>query len=300
MGQGGSGPPTPVSADESRAPETTGGRRARSWVTHPLLLALIPAVTAIVVAVITLDAGGGDSIAPSPSTAAGGGGLEVRIDRDLDAYHEGWNVAFDEPLPPGGDAATSDGRETLLDWATTRGAVDVGRSSFRLYLDNDGDERLTVREMRARVERRDEPISATLLVAPAAGANDLVELFFPIAATDVVDAETVSEDAYPRPTGQRYFDEHNISLDPGETIDLKLIVTADGCTCHYVLELEILVGGSRQVVEVRDEVGELFAITARADRYEDQWEDGTLGCNRSELVPVTSSGIDCQGGPSTP
>ena len=266
-------------------------RPTRSWFTHPLLLALIPAVTAIVVAIVTINANN-DSGPPS-AAAPHGPDVTLRVDRDVDGYDDGWEVAFDGELPSGSDAATSGGSESLYQWAATRGAVDVRLSHFRLYVENNRDTRLTIRDVRARVEkRRPDPIAQTLVRSPSAGANELVGLLFPLDREDVVDAQTPSQDALPQPTG-KFFGTKNITLDPGETIDLKLIVTARECFCRYLFELDILVASSRQTIEVRDDAGDLFATTGPSASYDEQWENGSLGCNRSGLFEVKASGLDC-------
>jgi hypothetical protein len=217
----------------------------------------------------------------------------VRIDRDDDLYSDGWEVAFDRDLPNGSDASLSEGSESLLQWALTRGAVDVGQSHLRMYVENNSDTRLTIRQIRAIVEKRQPTLTQTLVRSPSAGANELVQLLFALDAGDVVDAAVPSQDRLLEPAGQ-YFTTKDITLDAGETIDLKLTVTARTCLCQYRFVLDILKANTHQEIEVRDETGDDFVITGPSARYGAEWESGSLGCNKRGLFPVDSSGaIDC-------
>src|SRR5262249_8598061 len=156
----------------------------RSKLTNPFVLALIPAVTAILIAVLTIATKSDSPSSPAhssptaPPATQAESDLGIRVDRDVNAYSAGWNGAFDGTLPKStGLPATTD-YEAALEWASTRGSVDVGISHLRLSLVNRGAQSLTVRAIRGHVLDRASPIDKTLLNAPSAGARSLVSLLF--------------------------------------------------------------------------------------------------------------------------
>jgi hypothetical protein len=267
----------------------------RSKLTNPFVLALIPAITAILIAVLTIvtksdsSSSSAHSSSSAPPATQAESDLGIRVDRDVNAYSGGWNAAFDGTLPKSTGLPTASDYEAALAWASTRGSVDVGLSHLRLSLVNRGAQSLTVRAIRAQVLNRASPLDKTLLNAPSAGARSLVSLLFNLDAGDVVEAQTASPDPFPTSQGP-YFATHDVSLDPGETIELKLTVTTRTCYCQYNFEIEVVRNLAVEKFEVLDPFGRNFAITAFAKAYGASWVYGDLACEDNGIWGVKPGG----------
>ena len=260
-----------------------------------MMLALVPAITGIVIAVMTIW-GSSDPDPPSVPPTDGTAEIAHRIERDFNAYREGWSVAFDGPIPNTAQVPTSrNSYVALLEWAAARGAVDIGESHLRLYLQNDGADRVTIRAVRAKVVERLNPISQTFLRAPSAGANELIELLFDLDASDAVAASSfVSVPSSPTTRLEAFFSKNNVTLDPGETIDMQLRVFTETCHCRYRFEIEVIKADSTVTLEVGDNAGRPFTITAQSEHYANQYFDGSLTCSKAGLYRANSaSDVDC-------
>ena len=281
----------PGRADERRriVNDTPDRARREGWsrLSSPFVLALIPAVAAIVVAVITISPKS-DSPSPPPVTRVSSD-VSYRIEPDLNLRGDGWKSVFDGPLPSSSGLPSKDDYAAAYQWASTRGAVDVGESFYRLQVVNNGAERLTIQAIRANVIDRASPMNKTSLSAPSAGATPLVSLLFDLDTGDRVDAQKTSGFGL-APQGS-YFDANDVTLNPGETQQFKLSVVARTCLCHYKFELDILKGTAAEQLEIADELGHPFAITGPAASYNETWTYATLECRTSRIV-AQSGGPD--------
>lgn len=268
---------------------------ARSALKHPLILALVPAVTAVVVAVITVTSGGRSSSPPAETTPpTRDAEIAYRIERDLNEYSDGWQAAFADRLPET-TQLPQDGKYTsLIQWAAARGAVDVGDSYLRIYVQNNGSERVTIRSIQAVVVERLQPMSKVLVHAPSAGLNEVASLDFDLDKADEVRAMHAPDPEKPSVV-EDFFARNNVSLDPGESIDLGLHVSATTCHCRYRFAFEILKGTSTLTLEVSDQSGRPFQITGPTTPYAERFTDGGLACSKKGLfrTPVDSRSPDC-------
>jgi len=291
--------------NDADLPEPKENRR---WgiLRHPLVIAGLSSLTAIVVAVISLSSGSDSPVAPTPATSAGpaqqrDGDVSHRVESDLQAYEAGWTVAFEGPLPDTAQYPMVDGDFDYvgkLRWAKTRGAVDVGESHLRLYLQNDGAERVTIRGVSAKVIERVTPIAQTYLESPSAGLNELIQLDFDLDAGDEVEAGEAGVE--PGADAEPFFSTHNVTLDPGETTDFRITTRAAGCLCRYRFAVEIVTVDSTLTLEVGDSSGRPFAISGRAKSYDDRWLDAQLSCNAPGIVRVAADRTpDCAAHPPT-
>jgi hypothetical protein len=263
---------------------------------HPLLLAIVPVVVAAALARMTIF-GGSDSRhgeltnVNTPSTRVSEG-ISFRVDRDFDAYKTGWAAAFEGELPTTAQLPADVTYLSLFRWASSRGAIDIETSHLRLYVQNDGAERVAIRSIKAEVLDHAVPASGSLIAAPPAGENELIDLRFDLTHGDLVDAMTpVSEESA---TLEPYFSKRNVSLDPGESTELQLRISADGCLCRYQFAIEVIKPDSTVTIEVRDAAGRPFLISGRAQAYREQWIEGLLVCERHGLFPMQSElDVDC-------
>lgn len=274
--------------------ESTDPQRHTTW-KHPFVLALIPAITAVTIAVINIRSSSPDP-EPVPVTAAKSAvHVSHRIEKDFDAYDDGWSVAFAGPLPSTAQRPVNARYPALLQWAAARGAIDVTDSHLRLFLQNDGTERVTIRAIRAKVVERLAPVTETFLKAPSAGSNELIELLFDLDRDDVIAASTpISIPSSPTTALESFFSGNDITLDPGETIDMKLGVSTRTCFCRYRFELEIVRADSNVILDIGDDAGRPFEITALSNTYVNQYLDGGLACSKDGFVRMESaSEVDC-------
>ena len=222
-------------------------------------------------------------------------GVSFRLERDWEEYRIGWSAAFEGPLPESSQLPTATAYVDKLRWAMARGAVDIEDSHLRLYLQNDGADRVTIRAIRAKVVERLAPISQTFLRAPSAGANELIPLLFNLDKGDSVAASTpVSVRGSPTTSLESFFAKNNVSLNPGETTDIQIGVSSHSCYCRYKFEVEIIKVDSTLTLEVGDSAGRPLTITAQSPTYSDRWYDGSLACSRSGLFRGDDKGaVDC-------
>jgi hypothetical protein len=289
---------SPASPSSSEARSTW-----RSVLTHPLMLVLVPAVASIIVALIALPKSCSgphpdhpESASPGPP-AAQQGGIAFRVDTDLEAYRGHWAVAFDGPLPPTNDFPTGKPRYTdVYSWAKTRGAIDVGQSHLRLLLQNNGSDRITIRSISAKVIERLRPITVTYVQAPSAGTNDLVDLSFNLDSGDVVAAQpenTGPEGSQADTSNLPFFSTKDVTLDPGESTDIKITTRTALCHCTYDFEVQVVKPNSTDTLEIGDVNGRPLAITAPAEQYQNRYEDGQLACQSYSLFRMNGAMADC-------
>jgi len=92
----------------------------------------------------------------------------------------------------------------------------------------------------------------------------------------------------------QFFAEKNITLDPGETTDVKLDVFAKRCYCQYRFEIEMIRANSITTVEANGILGRPLMISGPADAYSDYWYDGRLACRKTGVFRADSSReVDC-------
>jgi hypothetical protein len=267
---------------------------------HPLAIAMVSSLTAIIVAVITISSQSGDNSepdAPPRTQDSSQGGVAFRVEPDLAAYNPGWRAAFDRPLPAIADYPPAQyDYVAKLKWAKARGATDVEESHLRLYLQNDGADRVTLRAINAEVVERSTPVNVTFFEAPSAGLNDLIDLSFDLDSGDSVAAvEAAANAEAPSKGGETsFFSTKNVTLDPGETTDIRLTTTTRRCLCRYRFVLEIVKVDSTLRLEVGDSAGRPFVISGRSPDYVDRWMDGGLACSKAGVFPADAAGSpDC-------
>ncbi|WP_165606819.1 hypothetical protein, partial [Mycolicibacterium iranicum] len=230
---------------------------------------------------------------PPPTPVAQEGGLSFRLEPDLDEYRYGWEVAFDGPLPSTDDYPAGDpGYPEVYSWAKARGAIDVDESHLRLLLQNDGTERVTVRSIKAVVTSRLKPIAATYVMSPGAGTNDIVALGFDLDDGDEVSAQPDIQGAAPEAGANLpFFSTKNITLDPGESTDVKITTRTTECFCEYRFDIEVVKPDSTNILQIGGEAGRPFAISARAPEYANRFENGMLSCGTYGLFYVKTLSV---------
>ncbi len=259
-----------------------------------MTLAIIPAVASVIVGIFAIFPRP-DPVPPKEGAAASAetsmtreGGISFRLETDLDEYSGGWEVAFDGPLPATDDFPEGKPRYAeVYSWAKTRGAIDVDESHLRLLLQNDGTDRVTIRSIAAVVTSRKSPLLTTYVMSPGAGTNEIVALGYDLDDGDVVaaqpDIEPKSSEA---DADLPFFSTKNITLDPGESTDVKITTRTTECLCLYKFEIVVVKPDATTTLEIGDENGDPLAISARVPEYANRYENGTLTCGEYGLFHV--------------
>jgi hypothetical protein len=139
-----------------------------------------------------------------------------------------------------------------------------------------------------------QSINTTFVMSPSARTNDLVALGF-----DLVEAqpETLGSGRRADTSGLPFFSTKNVTLDPGESTDIKLTTQTDHCHCLYKLQIVIVKPDSTTTLDIGDVNGRPLAITALAQQYQDSYGNGQLGCMQRRLFhykpPEAKHMIDC-------
>jgi hypothetical protein len=201
-------------------------------------------------------------------------------------------VAFEGPLPSTSDyPAGKPGYVQVYNWAKTRGAVDVEESHLRLLLQNNGPDMVTIRSINAQVTSRMNPIDTTVVVSPSAGTNDLVALGFNLDDGDLVSAqpEISAESSAADRSNLPFFSTKNVTLDSGETTDIKITARTAHCHCLYKFQVVVVKPDSTTTLDIGDANGRPLSITALAPQYQNSYENGQLGCTTYRLFHTKTS-----------
>jgi hypothetical protein len=288
----------------SAAPVAARRGSPRSKLTHPLTLAVIPAAASVLVGVFALLPSSDPDPQPNTNESTSGNspvgheaGIAFRVDTDLEEYAGGWDVAFEGPLPPTDDFPDKPGYVEAYSWAKTRGGVDVDESYLRLLLQNNGPDRVTIRSISAQVISRMSPINTTYVKSPSAGTNDLVALGFNLDEGDLVSAQPETQGGGRRADTSNlpFFSTKNVTLDPGESTDVKITTRTEHCHCLYKFQVVVVKPDSTTTLDIGDVNGRPLSITARAPQYQNSYENGQLGCARPGLfhTEVSGRGLEC-------
>lgn len=151
-----------------------------------------------------------------------------------------------------------------------------------------------MRGIEAKVTERLAPISDTLLSAPSAGGNDLIDLRFDLDSGDAVIAMTPASSPSAPLVLVPFFSVKNISLEPGESVDLQIQASSRTCLCRYRLDVEIVTVGSTVVLQVTDTGGRPLAVSAQAPTYANSYLAGALICPSSGIfLEGRDRKVDC-------
>ncbi|MEV8068656.1 hypothetical protein AB0P32_21395 [Streptomyces sp. NPDC085995] len=157
-----------------------------------------------------------------------------------------------------------------------RGAADFKATSAKLLLENRSEQPLTITDIKVRREQLDEPFSAVWVRYPPAGAVGAIVLDFLLDDDHPEAWSAAYEDSLARltRTGERpYFDDHVISLAPGESQPLLVTGRAEGVRCSWWLKFEVTQAGKHRTIDVVPEGGAFFTsgVPASGSRRRVQW-----------------------------
>lgn len=142
-----------------------------------------------------------------------------------------------------------------------QGAADFKRTTVKLLVENRSEQPLTITSIKVHRGEVSEPYSAGWVRYPPAGAAGAIVLDFLLDDDQPEAWSAAYEDSIERlvRTGSRpYFDDHVITLPPGESQSLLVTGRAESVRCSWSLQIEVVQVGKRRIVDVVPEDGALL------------------------------------------
>ncbi|MGC4906241.1 hypothetical protein ACLQ2J_10990 [Streptomyces cyaneofuscatus] len=156
-----------------------------------------------------------------------------------------------------------------------RGAADFEVTSAKILVENRSEQPLNITNIGIHKAHEDAPFSAAWVRYPPAGAVEALVLDFLLDEDRPTAWSATYEGSTERivRTGSRpYFDDHVITLSPGEAQSLLITGRADGVRCSWSLTIETFQAGKRQVVPVEPEGGVFVTSGRPANGFDSRWE----------------------------
>jgi hypothetical protein len=156
-----------------------------------------------------------------------------------------------------------------------RGAADFKATSAKILVENRSEQPLTITNITVHKTQEGTPFSAGWVRYPPAGAAEVLVLDFlldedqPTAWSATYEGST---ERLVRTASRPYFDDHVITLAPGETQSLLITGRADNVRCSWWLSIETFQAGKRRVVPVVPEGGAFMTSGTPANGFDHRWE----------------------------
>ncbi|MFB7222870.1 hypothetical protein [Streptomyces sp. NPDC056227] len=156
-----------------------------------------------------------------------------------------------------------------------RGAADFSATNAKILVENRSEQPLTITNITVCKAQEGTPYSAAWVRYPPAGAAEALVLDF-LLDEDQPSAWSASYEGSTERlvrTGSRpYFDDHVITLSPGESQSLLITGRANGVRCSWSLRIETSQAGKRRVIPVEPEGGVFVTSGTPADGFNQRWE----------------------------
>lgn len=191
---------------------------------------------------------------PATTMTTSGPLLLVSAATDMDFYGDGWTVALPDPFPADDPSQWPQDADTysaeVLDWALERGAL-FTYTALEIVLEGNASSTVTVTGASASVLDRREPNPSAYLTSESAGAGGVIGWYFDLDDPTPTALAMTEDDFYPDPAElEPFFTDQVITVAPGEVVVLHVEASAQSCDCSWTIELDAVVGGSRQTITV--------------------------------------------------
>ncbi|MFE5108572.1 hypothetical protein [Streptomyces sp. NPDC056663] len=156
-----------------------------------------------------------------------------------------------------------------------RGAADFNATSAKILVENRSEQPLTITNITVYKAQEGTPFSAAWVRYPPAGAAEALVLDFLLDEDQPTAWSATYEGSTERlvRTGSRpYFDDHVITLSPGEAQSLLITGRANSVRCSWSLNIETSQAGKRRVVPVEPEGGAFVTSGTPANGFDHRWE----------------------------
>lgn len=202
-------------------------------------------------------------------------------------FEQGW--AFEEVSAlDGGSMTKAEAAAAVVAHATP-----VGGMTTRFVIRSNRANDVVITQMSARVVRRAEPLSGTLVLPTSGGGPEpdpIVMARFAVGGPD--------PRAYDgRDPARLLFADTNLVLKRDESMVLQVAAVAVDCYCEWVVDVEVAVGAEVRTVTVPD-VGTPLRVTTPAPRYRSVYQPpGSQQDPMTIVDPATACEGDCVANP---
>jgi hypothetical protein len=138
-------------------------------------------------------------------------------------------------------------------------------SELRLIITGQYHSPVLIEGMRARVLKRQPPMSETLFYGPPEGEGENIQIAFDLDSTDPVARKFVGYSSYGS-LGKPYFDRKHITVKRGEQVVFSIRAFTNKFYCEWEIVIDAVVDGEPQAFTVKDG-NRPFRTTAFANTY---------------------------------
>ena len=135
-----------------------------------------------------------------------------------------------------------------------------------LVVTGNHDTSVLIRELRARVIKREDPLGGTLFYGPPEGVGEVIDVGLDLDAIEPVAGFVDEAKIEAGEELDPYFAENFITLKRGESTQFGIIAYTDECYCEWEIVVDAVVDGDNESFTVRDE-SQPFRTTAFASSY---------------------------------
>jgi hypothetical protein len=218
-------------------------------------------------------------ISPPPPTTSPPKGASVLTSADYFWTEDSAMWAFPQPLPSAVEQTLQQRQgslEAIQSEVEGHGGVKIagldlsalGKDEFsqvKVTVTGNHTTQVTITSMRARVLRREKPISETLVYAPPQAENPTIDLAFALDSLNPI-ARRMNQQGAP---GEPYFAKKFVTLKRDETAVFNIRAYTSRCYCEWEIEVDTNVDGKPQPpLFIRDKDGNPFRTTAFSPSYQ--------------------------------
>lgn len=285
----------PAPAESSGAPSGRRWRRYGKWVAGLFAtFGIFGAVGSFVVSEILPDAA---------EKVVGGDPLRVSVREDPQGGGDGFTAAARSAAGLDDKLNQAKSCDSLFQTAKSAGAVDVTQSIHHLLLEGGTRRDAVIVDMRARILKRERPLSGARIHCQSAGAIEAIGVAFSLDEPTPV-ARELKPFAEP---GEPYFRHGNvISLTKSEIQPIEVVAQVGGDYVEWEIEADVIIDGSKKTITINDH-GQPFRLTGSRPmsdyqrHYEYVWYEQPpylYAADREKAVDSTQSSPPSGGGRS--
>ncbi len=195
--------------------------------------------------------------------------LHASVGADSNILSDGWSMLLPADLPTDGRPPSDSRPMDVRAWVASLGAADSGTTFLKLVLEGRAESTVLLRDVRAEVLMRGEPITETLVMWESAGAANAQVLGLdldsdhPRALTVLTRHQGIDYFLWDAPFGPPVFGDYHSSLTRGEIQVFNIVARTTRDYCEWRLALDLTIQGEEQSLHL-DASGEPFRTSPQA------------------------------------
>jgi hypothetical protein len=147
--------------------------------------------------------------------------------------------------------------------------IPVGQVKLRMVVQAK-EARVLLTGLRLVVDEARSPLTATLLaIGTQGGGGKPIQVVFD---ADAGEASTSRGTPARNSAGRDYFAGDNYELDPGQSVEFRVLVTTRHCYCRWHLEVDVTLDGKTRSVAARRDNGMGFEVSAATPNVQEVYE----------------------------